>query len=160
MLGGVHLDGGGNLQGLEHEFGDQAVAGGVHVHGVGGQDALGGILRIMLFQISNEALTQIDQLGAGFCGNLTADVGILIETFVVRVGAVRFFANHGGCAEDNSGANVVDLLNHVPEATLKVLWCGAFFASGNHPRMGPVPDVVDADVDEDDAGDLILGWRG
>ena len=86
------------------------------------------------------------------CGNLTADVGILIETFVVRVGAVRFFANHGGCAEDNSGANVVDLLNHVPEATLKILWCGAFFASGNHPRMGPVPDVVDADVDEDDGG--------
>ena len=43
-------------------------------------------------------------------------------------------------------------MNHVPEATLKSFGGGAFFASGNHPRVGPVPDVVNANVDEDDGG--------
>jgi hypothetical protein len=30
------------------------------------------------------------------------------------------FADYGWCAQDNSGANVVDLLNHVAKITLKI----------------------------------------
>ena len=106
----------------------------------------------MLFEVGDETLAKIEQLGAGLLGDLAADVRILVEPLVIGIGAVVFFTNDRGCAEDDPGANAVDFFNHVPEATLKSFGCGAFFASGNHPRVGPVPDVVNADVDEDDGG--------
>ena len=106
----------------------------------------------MLFEVGDETFAKIEQLGAGFLGDLAADVRILVEPLVIGIGAIVFFTNDRGCAKDDPGANSVDFFNHVPEATLKSFGGGAFFASGNHPRVGPVPDVVDADVDEDDGG--------
>ena len=106
----------------------------------------------MLFEVGDETLAKIEQLGAGFLGDLAADVRILVEPLVIGIGAIVFFTNDRGCAKDDPGANAVDFFNHVPEATLKSFGGGAFFASGNHPRVGPVPDVVNANVDEDDGG--------
>ena len=106
----------------------------------------------MLFEVGDETFAKIEQLGSGLLGDFAADVRILVEPLVIGIGAIVFFTNDRGSAKDDPGANTVDFFNHVPEATLKSFGGGAFFASGNHPRVGPVPDVVNANVDEDDGG--------
>ena len=106
----------------------------------------------MLFEVGDETLAQVEQLGAGFLGDLAADVGILVEPLVIGIGAVGFFTNDSGCAKDDPGANAVDVFDHVPEATFKSFGRGAFFTPGDHPRVGPVPDVVNANIDKDDGG--------
>src|SRR5262249_18079373 len=92
-----------------------------------------------------ERLAQIAQIDLRFPGDLAADFGVLVESSVEVVGAAGLLADDAGGAQDDAGARVLDLADDVLEALFEVLLGRAFLGV-----LLAVPDIVDADVDDDD----------
>ena len=53
-----------------------------------GENPFGGIFGILFFKLVEERFSEVEQLGLSFFGNLPADVGVLVESFVIGVAAV------------------------------------------------------------------------
>lgn len=70
---------------------EKSVASFIHVNSVGRKNALGSIVLIVLLEFLHEGLPEVEQLAAGFSGDLSADSGITIELSVGRIEAIRFF---------------------------------------------------------------------
>ena len=117
------------------------------MHTVAGQDAAGLVVGVVLLEMVGKRLAQVAELRLRFLGDLAADVGILVEPGVEIVRAVVLLTDDAGRAENDASAGSVDLADDLLETSLEILLGGA--AGG---IFLAVPNVVDANVDNDEGG--------
>ncbi len=97
------------------------------MNAVARQNAFFFVLFVILFQIIHERFIQIAERQGFVFGDFAADVGVFGKHLVLRIGAVRFFADDAGGAQKNGrpSVNVCSPLNFVVK-TLNVIRLGNF----------------------------------
>ena len=77
-----------DLERSENKARKEAITFLIQVDAIRGENPFGSIFGILLFKLGDDFFSEVEKLGARLFGNLPADVGILVESFVVGVAAV------------------------------------------------------------------------
>ena len=145
-------------EGFTHFHCNEVVAGCAEVDAVSSENSFGKVIGVVRFEVIDEGFAEVDHLAFGVGGDFATDRAVFVEHGVAFVGSIIFLTDDSCSAKNHSRTSGVDFRDDVLEAGFESFGGGAACHHSFFVFL-PMPDVVDADVDENDGrffGDYVF----